>query len=246
MGSRSVVSLLAVVGVFAAGCGGGGDATNTGTPPSVRVPSVIGQRSAAARESIEAQGLTAHFRGKGDICTDPWPDRRVTGQRPPPGTDVPRGDHVQVEAHCAIEPCRVDQLHLTVGGSPGLTGGGDALNVSVKNSDGPACQLNKTLNVTVLDPTGASVGGIHGNPVSTALHWRLGRDGSVYGILQWSNWCGDEQRMIVAAQLTGNWMTNRIESPSCLSKGHASGLGPLSQAGHWLYGSGPAYETSDG
>ena len=114
-----MVSFLIVVGVFAAGCGGGAGSTDDGTTPMVRVPSVVGQRSAAARETITAQGLTAHFQGKGDICNDPWRDRRVTDQRPGPGTDAQRGDHVQVQAHCAIEPCRVDQLHLNVGGSPG-------------------------------------------------------------------------------------------------------------------------------
>ena len=128
----------------------------------------------------------------------------------------------------------------------GLTGGGDALNVSVKNSGGPACQLNKRLNVTLIDPAGAPLPDVHGNPVSTDLHWRLGRGGSVYGTLEWSNWCGDEHRMIVAAQLTGHWTTDRIEPPSCLVEDRAGGLGPLKQAGSWLYGSGAAYATSDG
>ena len=107
----------------------------------------------------------------------------------------------------------------------GVTGGGVVIWVVVKHvGQRSACAVDSTLHLVLQDRSGQTLRGVHGNPATRKIRWKLDPGKDVRVAWQWSNWCGKRNPATVTARFAGVSTKGRSPSPYCLSPNHGSGL----------------------
>ncbi len=205
------------------------------------VPDVIGARKADALRELREAGLRGFSSGT-RICADEGAFEVTTHQSQPPGAVVNPRTRIHVVTACHYQrtamECSLRTIQATADGAQGLTGGGDALNVSLTAKPRHACRLRTSITVSVLDPEGRRIDSIQGNPLRRTFDLQLGPKGRVYGTMAWTNWCGSAHHVWLAIGLNGSEVSShRIQAPECVSSHLPSRLDPLNQsgAGSWLF-----------
>lgn len=190
---RALLLVLAVP--FLGGCGGGGDR---------HVSSEGSSTTSTAQHRFGPPPNPANFHG-GAKCPSGI-DPELAPAAHTRYLELCRG----AQASELTRPCRPEQLKLATNEGQGATGF-ILSGVLVKHHSGPACTVEGTIAVSLVDASG-SLSSAESNPANVRLHMPIGPAAPAGVAIRWGNWCGGRSAHFVSVELDGVHAHHRLAS----------------------------------